>query len=110
MKTRFESLLGRYGQSVAITSRRTGKTIQARAFVQPILRRREDIPIAATALGAVSGQRWLYLGSGALPLSPGDLAECGAAALTVQEARPVYWQDEIAYYWALLRPKKEAAV
>ena len=35
---------------------------------------------------------------------------CGAVRLVVQEVRPVYWQDEILYRWAMLRREKEAAV
>ena len=109
MKRQFDEILARFGQSAAVTRAASGESETGRAFVEPILAKREDAPVAATALGAVSEQRWLYLGRGDVPLFPGDRVTCGGAKLTVQEARPVYWEDEIAYVWALLRPEREAA-
>ena len=54
--------MARYGQSVILTRRETGASLAVRAFVQPVRRQREDLPVAATPLGAVSRQRWLYIG------------------------------------------------
>lgn len=107
MTARLERLMRTYGQSVALTRRGAGAPVQVRAFLQPVLKRREDLPAAATPLGAVSRQRWLYIGSGRQEIAPGDLAACGETRLVVQEARPVRWGDEILYYWAMLRREKE---
>lgn len=98
--------MARFGQTVTIT-RRGQEPRETRAFLQPDLKRREALPVAVTPLGAVSAQRWMYLGS--LELAPGDRAAWGGLRLAVQEARAVGWQDEILYYWAVLRPEKEAA-
>ena len=109
MTARLVRLMEAYGQSVALTRRGAEAPVQVRAFLQPVLKRRENLPVTATPLGAVSCQRWLYIGSGRQEISPGDLAACGESRLVVQEARPVRWGDEILYYWALLRREKEAA-
>lgn len=109
MRARLEGILAQYGQEVLLTPREGGEEAPVRAFLQPILKRREDLPAAATPLGAVSQQRWLYIGSGGRPLAPGDRAVWGGLRLTVQEARIVPWKDEPLYCWALLRPGKEAA-
>ena len=109
MKGRFENVLARYGQTVTVTLRQSGEPAEVRAFVQPVLKEQLEPPVAVTALGAASEQRWRYLGQGGLTLHPGDQVALGEMRFTVQEARPVYWRDEVAYYWALLRPAREAA-
>lgn len=104
------SILARYGQGVAVEIQGTGERLPVRAFLQPILRRRRDAPLSATPLGAVSEQRWLYIGGAEVPLSPGDCVACHGLELTVQEARPLYCGDRLLYHWALLHRRKEAAV
>ena len=110
MRARLDALLEQYGQNAVLTRREDGQTIPLRAFVQPVLRQREDLPLTPTPLGAASGQRWLYVGCGAQPLALGDWVDCGEWKLAVQEASAVYWQDEVFYWRAVLRPRKEAAV
>ncbi len=110
MKEAIERVLSQYGQSAEVERRESGKASSARAFIQPILRQREDVPLAATPLGAVSTQRWLYIGSGDSPLAPGDRVSSGGLELVVQEARPLFCGDCLLYYWALLRRQREAAV
>lgn len=109
MRARLERLIARYGQDVSLTPRHGGESAPAKAFLQPILKRREQPPAVFTPLGAASGQRWLYIGGGSHAVRPGDRAACGGLRLLVQEARPVYWENETLYYWAILRREKEAA-
>ncbi len=103
-------ILARYGQSAVVEARGTGEHFPVRAFIQPSLQEREDVPLSATPLGAVSRQRWLYIGGAETPLSPGDHVVSHGLDLTVQEARPLYCGDTLLYHWALLRRRKEAAV
>ena len=110
MKEAMEKILSQYGQNAVVECWETGERSPVRAFIQPILRPQEDLPLTATPLGAVSRQRWLYIGSGDVPLSPGDYVTAGDLAMTVQEARPLFCGDCLLYRWALLRRKKEAAV
>jgi len=108
MRARLEGILARYGQDVVLTDRDSGEERATRAFVQPVLKKREGLSAQATPLGAVSLERWLYIGSGALALRPGDGAACGGLRLRVQEARSVPWNGGTLYWWAVLRPEKEA--
>lgn len=109
MRARFEALLRRFGQEVTLEGR-DGQVRKLRAFVQPSLKEREAPPAALTPLGAVSRDRWLYLGPVEAALAPGDKLSAGELCLTVQECRPVFWRDEALYLWAMLRPRKEAAL
>lgn len=110
MKARFEGLLERYGQEAALTPREGGGAVPLRAFVQPVLRKREELPLTVTPLGAASGQRWLYIGSGGQPLAPGDRLDWAGRSLAVQEACAVYWREAPLYWRAILRPGREAAL
>lgn len=110
MKELFQQLLDRYGQSLTLTRTETGESLAVRAFLQPLLKERQEPPVTPTPLGAVCDQRWLYLGSGDVPLSPGDRVDWEALSLTVQEAQPLYLGDSLVYYRAVLRRRKEAAV
>lgn len=105
----FDRLLARFGQSVTLTPGDPGPSLALRAFLQPILKRREALPVTPSPLGAVSQKRWLYLGAGGQALAPGDRVDAGELSLVVQEAHIVYWRDEPFYRWAILRERKEAA-
>lgn len=110
MRARLEGILARYGQDAVIRDRASGEEWGVRAFVQPILKKQEDPPLQATALGAVSRERWLYIGGGSQRLRPGDGVACGGLRLVVQEARAVPWGGGTLYWRALLRREKERAV
>ena len=101
--------MAKYGQTVRLTPRTGGEAVERRAFLQPILKQRDGLPAAATPLGAVSVQRWLYIGRGGDPLSPGDRVIWRGRTLRVQEASVVCWRDEPLYCRALLAPGKEIA-
>ena len=109
MRARFERILERYGQTAALTRRESGETVPIRAFLQPVRKRRDHPPVTATPLGAVSVQRWPYIGRGGDPLSPGDRVIWRGRTLRVQEASVVCWRDEPLYCRALLAPGKEIA-
>ena len=106
MKQTFDRLRRQYGQDVTLTARRSGEKVRVRAFLQPILRRREEGGGVVTPLGAVDGERWLYLGPGEAEVALGDWADCGGLELAVQQARPVFLGDTLVYWWATLRSRK----
>ena len=54
MKSSFDQLLTRFGQDITLTPRSTGEPLTLRAFLQPILKRREELPITPSPLGAIS--------------------------------------------------------
>lgn len=110
MRARLEQAMDRYGQTAALFPRDGGPARALRAFLQPLLRERQEPPAAVTPLGPVSEQRWLYIGRAAAAIAPGDRVAWDGRRLTVQEVQNVYWQDEVLYQRAILRREKEAAV
>ena len=94
MRAAVEQILRRYGQAVTVRRRLSGETVSGRAFLQPIRRLHQDAPVSATPLGGVCQALWLYL---------------GGRRFTVQEARRIYWRDQVLYCRAVLRTKKEAS-
>ena len=110
MTGQLESILARYGQNVTLEKHDTGEKQEIQAFLQPLLKKQEQPPVAVTPLGAVSEQRWLYLGSRHVAIVPGDRIQQGETRLAVQEARGVFLGTALLYHWALLQPEKEAAV
>ena len=110
MRTRLERIMAQYGQTVTLSPGNDGDAREIRAFLQPVLKKQEEPQVAITPLGPVSEQRWLYIGPANTEAAVGDRMACGEARLVVQEARPVYWRDEVLYRWAILRREKEAAV
>lgn len=108
MTRHWETILARHGQQVVLTRRGSSESTTLYAFLQPILKQRQQPPAAVTPLGAVSEQRWLYLGSARTAIAPGDHIQTEALRLTVQEVQGIYMDREFLYYWALLRPEREA--
>ena len=109
MRARLERIMARYGQSVILTRRETGASMAVRAFVQPVRRQREDLPVHATPLGAVSRQRWLYIGPPEPAPAPGDRLALDGLRLAAQEVQAVRWRDQVLYCRCVLRREKEAA-
>lgn len=101
-------LLKRYGNTVRIT--RGGRTETVHAFVQP-LRRRHRLYINDKVIpaGYFDNAYRLYIGDKNHHFSYGDGAVliCGGEAYTVVTAEEFVVGDEIAYVWAILRPKKD---
>ena len=110
MRERLERVMDRYGQAVTLFPRCGGEALEMQAFLQPLLKNRDEPPVAVTPLGPVSEQRWLYIGRSGVEVLAGDRMTCGELELTVQEVRTVFWRDEALYRRAVLRRKKEEAV
>lgn len=110
MRARLEQAMERYGQTLLLERRDAGEARMVRAFLQPILKKSEEPPVAVTPLGPVSEQRWIYIGKADVEVSLGDRAAWGELRLIIQEVQPVYWQDRVLYRRAILRREKEAAV
>jgi len=109
MRTRLEGILSAYGQTVTLAPREGGEERSFPAFLQPILKKREDLPVTATPLGAVNEKRWLYVGPAGQEIRPGDGVRSDSLRLTVQETETVYFQDAPLYNRAILRQEKERA-
>lgn len=104
----WERIIARHGQTVVLTRKSDGSVLEAKAFLQPVLKEREDLPLAVTPLGGVSDQRWMYLGGASTPLEAGDRLASEGLKLVVQESQVVYWDEDALYCRAILRREKEA--
>ena len=103
MREALERALMDYGQ--AVTIRRGGQETACRAFLQPVLQKRQEEPRGDTPLGSVDERRWLYIGTTAVERY--DTVEgCGMSFL-VKEATPVYLGDTILYWHAILWKARE---
>ena len=109
----FEEILRRYGQTVELHFGGNEAGMAVRAFLQPILEQGadkwKDLP---TPLGRARQDRFLYLGGPSVPLD--GLEEAGWIAwrgqeFTEQAAHPVYVGERLSHWWAVLRPRDEAA-
>ncbi len=108
MRSEFlKGLLKRYGNTVTIT--RGGRTEVVRAFVQP-LRRHHRLYINDKVIpaGYFDNAYRLYIGDKRHHFSYGDGAvlTCSGEEYTVVTAEEFVVGDEVAYVWAILRPKK----
>lgn len=110
MRARLEEMTRSFGQTITLISRKSWCEARFRAFLQPILKKREDLPVTATPLGAVNDQRWLYVGPAAQEILEGDTVYLDDIHLTVQEVTAVYFRGEVLYNRAILRQEKERAV
>jgi len=109
MRERMDSIINRHGQRAVLVRKSSGETVELRAFLQPVLKKQIHPPVTVTPLGAVSEERWTYIGMGSIGIAPGDKVRQSDQTWEVQEAREVFCGDTLLYRWALLRPAKEAA-
>lgn len=109
MRERLEQVLEQYGQPVVWHLAEGDR--KGRAFVQPILAKKEDAMSAHTPLGVADQRRWSYIGGGDVPLGAGDRLSCLGMEFRVRETMPVYFdEEEPLYRWATLIAEKEAAL
>lgn len=109
MRKQLEDVLREYGQELTVIRKETGEETAVKAFLQPILKTQEELPVTATPLGAVNDQRWLYIGPAALELEPGDKIRFQDSQFVAQEAMTICFRWEALYGRAILRREKEAA-
>ena len=99
-----QGLLDRYGQAVTVLGGSAQEPVAGRAFLQPILDRREDWKQRRPSpLGLARKDRFLYLGEPDLPLSMGDRVSCLGVDYEVQAAQPIWVGKVLSHWWAVLR-------
>lgn len=79
----------------------------ARAFLQPVASKSEQMPEDMTGLGAIDGRLWLYLGQ--TGVEAGDRMTWNGTEFSVRSSRPYYAGDTLLYWWAALERANEAA-
>jgi len=104
MKKQLQEILRRFGQQVILRPDRDALTV--RAFLQPVIRRDEQMPETMMELGSIDGRLWLYLGTE--EAADGDILDWNGLEFRVRSSRPWYVGDELLYWWASLERAKEA--
>ena len=103
MKDQIREILDRHGQKVTLRTAE-GET-QARAFLQPVTERKEQVPDGMTSIGWLDGRRWLYLGQ--TEVCPGDGLTWNGMVFRVASSRPYQIGETLLYWWASLEREAE---
>lgn len=99
----FTELLRRYGQEVELYYSGEPAGVPCRAFVQPILERKEqELP---SPLGRVRQDKWLYLGDPKMPLNSPEKGYVlwQGKQYRVLNAHPVYLGKQVNHWRGILQ-------
>ena len=99
------SVLEQYGQNVTVET--AEGAVSARAFLQPLTERQEQVAGTMTDLGWNDDRLWLYLGDTAV--DTGDTVTWDGRRFRVRSGRPWYVGRKLNHWWAVLEAAKEAA-
>lgn len=105
MRNWVQSVLEQYGQ--AVTIRTASGECSARAFLQPMAEKHEQVPETVTGIGWIDERLWLYLGQE--KVSEGDTIVWRDVRFRVRSSRPYYIGETLTHWWASLEREKEAA-
>lgn len=107
MEREWRAILARYGQPVTVYQGEAEQGISLRAFLQPVLEKGTEQSLPSP-LGMRREDRFLYLGPGDVPLTARESRVAWAGRdYEVQSAQSVGSGN---HWWAVLRPRDEAAV
>lgn len=96
-------LMERYGQTVEVRPKGAERELVVRAFLQPVLERREDwVQRMPGPLGMTRRDRFLYLGPPEVDVSAGTLLWRGVR-YEVRAAQAVFAGDVCSHWWAVLQ-------
>lgn len=103
----FERILERYGQNVTICYGDGRPEEAARAFLQPMIERREDwrqeVP---TPIGLVRRDRFLYLGEPGVSLEGCEALVWNGQRFRLQAAEPIFVGKKLSHWWAVAAPEE----
>ena len=95
----------RHGQKLILRTA-AGET-EAQAFLQPAVKRTEQVPDGMCGIGALDGRLWVYLGQE--NVQPGDQILWDGMLFRVRSSRKYALGEESLYWWASLEQEREAA-
>ena len=105
MKDWIREILDRHGQTVTLETGEGAST--AKAFLQPVTSRDEQVPEHVCGIGYLDGRLWMYLGQA--EVCPGDGILCGGQRFRVRSSRAYHVGEDLLYWWASLEQEREAA-
>ena len=98
----FRRLVERYGQTVEVRRKGEAAGVTAKAFLQPVLERREGwVQREPTALGLARRDKFLYLGPPENEID-GRTVVWRGTSFGVRAAQRVYVGDRFSHQWAVL--------
>ena len=98
-------ILNQHGQSVTLGAGEDA--IAAKAFLQPMTGRNEQVPGDMCGIGALDERLWLYLGQ--TEVRPGDNLCWNGLVFRVCSSREYHLGEESLYWWASLEQEREEA-
>ena len=101
----FEKILARHGQDVTVRYGGGRPERAARAFLQPIVERREDWrQETPTPLGVVRRDRYLYLGEPEVELTGCEELEWNGERFRMQAVEAIYVGKKLSHWWGIAIP------
>ncbi len=104
---RVKKLLNRYGQTVFAETESGERSVNYKAFVQPVrYKNKMYLNAVESPIGTVSENYYLYVGPYDVQLTAiNEPVSINTAIMrcTVERAECVFLDDEILYIWAILR-------
>ena len=98
MQRKIGLILETYGVSIT----RTEKEVTYRGFFQPVRSKSwQYLEGNFSPLGEVPRGQYVYIGPAEQLLNPGETLEVGSRDYMVRRVEPVYYGEEIAYYWGM---------
>ena len=98
----FEEILARYGQDVTVCYSDGRPEGVARAFLQPVVDRREDWrQTVPTVLGIARRDRFLYPGEPGVSREGGEALVWKGRRFWIQSLQPIYVGEHLSHWWAV---------
>ena len=106
-KERVKKLINRYGQTVCAELESGERSLDYKAFVQPVrYKNKMYLNAVESPIGTVSENYYLYVGPYDVQLNSIDepvTIHTAIMSCTVERAEAVFLDNEILYVWAILR-------
>ena len=100
MKLKIAKILEAYGVQIVLKTQVA--TLTFRGFFQPVRSKSwQYLEGNYSPLGEVPRGQYVYIGPGSLHLKVGDTLLVGKGSYMVRRLEPVYYGEEIAYYWGM---------
>jgi hypothetical protein len=98
MQRKIEKILDTYGVSVT----RKGEEATYRGFFQPVRSKSwQYLEGNYSPLGEVPRGQYVYIGPAGQVIDVGETLEVGGKEYMVRRVEPVYYGEEIAYFWGM---------
>ena len=96
------TLLRQHGTQMTIRNGLNDTEREVKGFFQPARTKSwQNTSAEATPLGMVSQGQYVYIGPAGQQVQTGETLEVGQKDYMLRRVEPVYYGEEIAYYWGM---------